>query len=40
MTDTVGEMTERLLVDGGIGVGMRVIDVGRGRGDVSYLVAR
>jgi ubiquinone/menaquinone biosynthesis C-methylase UbiE len=40
MADVVGEMTERLLVDAGIGVGMRVIDVGCGRGDVSFLVAR
>jgi ubiquinone/menaquinone biosynthesis C-methylase UbiE len=34
------EMTERLLVDAGIAPGMRVIDVGCGRGDVSLLVAR
>jgi ubiquinone/menaquinone biosynthesis C-methylase UbiE len=40
MTDIVGEMTERLLVDAGIGLGMRVIDVGCGRGDVSFLIAR
>jgi ubiquinone/menaquinone biosynthesis C-methylase UbiE len=40
MTDTVGKMTERLRVDAGIGLGMRVIDVGCGRGDVSFLVAR
>jgi ubiquinone/menaquinone biosynthesis C-methylase UbiE len=33
-------MTERLLVDAGIGMGMRVVDVGCGRGDVSFLVAR
>lgn len=40
MTDIGGEMTERLLVDAGIGAGMRVIDVGCGRGDVSFLVTR
>jgi ubiquinone/menaquinone biosynthesis C-methylase UbiE len=40
MADIVGGMTERLLVDAGIGVGMRVVDVGCGRGDVSFLVAR
>lgn len=40
MADIVGKMTERLLVDAGIGVGMRVIDVGCGRGDVSFLAAR
>lgn len=40
MTDTVGKMTKRLPVDAGIGLGMRVIDVGCGRGDVSFLVAR
>ncbi|MBI3774431.1 MAG: methyltransferase domain-containing protein [Gammaproteobacteria bacterium] len=40
MTDIVGDMTERLLVDAGIGVGMRVLDVGCGRGDVALLSAR
>jgi SAM-dependent methyltransferase len=34
-----GGFTERLLVDAGIGPGMRVLDVGRGVGDVSLLVA-
>ncbi len=36
----MAEMTERLLVDAGIGAGMRVLDIGCGRGDVSLLVAR
>jgi ubiquinone/menaquinone biosynthesis C-methylase UbiE len=36
----MAEMTERLLVDAGIAPGMRVIDVGCGRGDVTLLVAR
>lgn len=40
MGDIVGKMTERLLVDAGIGPGMCVLDVGCGRGDVSLLVAR
>jgi ubiquinone/menaquinone biosynthesis C-methylase UbiE len=40
MTDMVSEMTERLLVDAGVGAGMRVLDVGCGMGDVSLLVAR
>jgi hypothetical protein len=33
-------MTERMLADAGIGTGMRVLDVGCGRGDVSFMVAR
>jgi uncharacterized protein (UPF0218 family) len=36
MADVVGEMTERLLFDAGIGPGLRVIDVGCGRRDVSF----
>ncbi len=35
----MAEMTERLLLDAGIGPGMRVLDVGCGRGDVSLLAA-
>lgn len=33
------ELTKRLFVDAGITVGMRVLDVGCGRGDISLLVA-
>jgi SAM-dependent methyltransferase len=33
-------MTKRLLGDAGVGAGMRVIDVGCGGGDVSFLIAR
>ncbi|WP_437670154.1 class I SAM-dependent methyltransferase [Sorangium sp. So ce131] len=40
MNDMVAEMTERLLADAGIGAGMRVLDVGCGRGDVSFMVAQ
>lgn len=36
----MAEMTERLLVDAGIAVGMRVLDIGCGRGDVSLMLAR
>ncbi len=38
--DVRDERTERLLIDAGIGAGMRVLDVGCGRGDVSFLLAR
>jgi len=38
--DAVGPMTERFLVQAGIGSGMRVLDVGCGTGDVSILAAR
>jgi protein-L-isoaspartate O-methyltransferase len=35
------EMTERLLIDAGIGPGMRrVLDVGCGRGDVALIAAK
>jgi SAM-dependent methyltransferase len=33
-------MTERLLIDAGISSGMRVLDVGCGRGDVSLIAAK
>jgi ubiquinone/menaquinone biosynthesis C-methylase UbiE len=32
-------ITRELLVDAGIAEGMRVLDVGTGRGDVAFLVA-
>lgn len=38
--DRVGPMMERLLCDAGITTGMRVLDMGCGRGDVSSMVAR
>jgi ubiquinone/menaquinone biosynthesis C-methylase UbiE len=34
------DLTERLLVDAGIGPGMRVLDVGCGRGEVSLLLSQ
>src|SRR5215204_5640520 len=34
-----GPLTRRLLVEAGIGSGMRVLDVGSGAGDVALLVA-
>ncbi|WP_437635421.1 methyltransferase domain-containing protein [Sorangium sp. So ce854] len=40
MIDMVDEMTGRLLADAGIGAGMRVLDVGCGRGDVSLMIAQ
>lgn len=36
----MAEMTERLLADAGIAPGMRVLDVGCGRGDVALLAAK
>ncbi|WP_433932645.1 class I SAM-dependent methyltransferase [Sorangium cellulosum] len=38
--DVVDEMTGRLLADAGIGAGMRVLDVGCGRGDCSRMIAQ
>jgi len=34
-----GPLTRRLLIDAGVGAGMRVLDVGSGAGDVALLVA-
>lgn len=40
MSDRRDDMLERLLVDAGVGPGMRVVDLGCGRGDVTLLLAR
>ena len=40
MADIINAMTERLLADAGISAGMRVLDVGCARGDVTFMVAR
>ena len=40
MGDAVGVMTERLLVDAGVGPGMRVLDAGCGRGDIAILLGK
>lgn len=40
LTDSVDEITERMLIDAGIGPGMNVLDVGCGSGDVSLLLAK
>lgn len=39
-SDRVTELTERLLRDAGIAAGMRVLDVGCGRGDLTFMAAR
>lgn len=39
MTTAGHDFTSRLLVDAGINLGMRVLDVGCGSGDVAYLVS-
>ncbi|MGA2105906.1 methyltransferase domain-containing protein [Methanoregula sp.] len=40
LIDSVDYMTERMLVDAGVGPGMCVLDVGCGSGDVSHLLAK
>ncbi len=40
LTDSVDDITERMLIDAGIGPGMNVLDVGCGSGDVSLLLAK
>jgi ubiquinone/menaquinone biosynthesis C-methylase UbiE len=40
MVLVMAEMTERLLIDAVVGPGMRVLDVGCGRGDVTLLAAK
>jgi len=40
MVDVKDAMTHRLLVDAGIAAGMRVLDVGCGSGDVSFMLAQ
>jgi SAM-dependent methyltransferase len=40
LADVITRITERLLVDAGIGPGMTVLDIGCGRGDVAFMVAR
>lgn len=37
--DVVAGMTDRLLVEAGIADGMRVLDLGSGRGEVAFLIA-
>lgn len=40
MSNSVDEMTERMLDDAGIGAGMRVLDIGCGPGMTSFMLAR
>jgi ubiquinone/menaquinone biosynthesis C-methylase UbiE len=40
VTDSVDDMTVRMLTDAGVGPGMHVLDVGCGSGDVSHLLAK
>lgn len=40
MSDAAEDLTRRLLADAGLAEGMRVLDVGCGRGDVAFLAAR
>jgi len=40
LTDSVDDMTRRMLIDAGIGPGMHILDVGCGSGDVSLLLAK
>lgn len=39
MTNIVDEMTEKLLIDAGIKRGMHILDIGCGRGDLSFVLA-
>jgi SAM-dependent methyltransferase len=40
LADIVTHITERLLVDAGVRPGMAIVDIGCGRGDVSFMAAR
>ncbi len=39
MMDNVEDITYNLLIDAGIKKGMHILDIGCGRGDVSFLLA-